>query len=315
MVLATIVVYAQPDQELASIVTALAGQRHRPLELLVVSNEPGRDLSWLAGLAEGTGAGAERPPTGCEVLEAERNLGWTGAVNLALEEAAARGVQYLLMLNTDVRLLSDDVISPLLSALRLEGTGFASPAIASWPETELVWYRGATVSRPSWATRHPGIGERYRGPSRGVVPIEVGCSCCMLASTQAMRRLGGFDERLFMYFEDADLAVRARAAGIATVLVDEPLVAHHPAHRRRGSIPSYYFGRNPFLLVAKHESGWPRVKGTGAATLRALHYGTRCSSLDALAAMAKGVVSGMSAVVRGAFSDSPAPAESRRGPR
>src|SRR5260370_32368614 len=40
-------------------------------------------------------------------------------------------------------------------------------------------------------------------------------------------RLGGFDARLFMYFEDTEYSLRARDAGFAILLVPPAIIHHH----------------------------------------------------------------------------------------
>lgn len=40
--------------------------------------------------------------------------------------------------------------------------------------------------------------------------------CCIVARTETLRRLGPFDDETFLFAEDMDLGLRARAAGIET---------------------------------------------------------------------------------------------------
>jgi GT2 family glycosyltransferase len=49
---------------------------------------------------------------------------------------------------------------------------------------------------------------------------------CMLARRSALTAVGGFDERYFLYWEDADLCRRLRAAGWTTRYVPQALVVH-----------------------------------------------------------------------------------------
>jgi GT2 family glycosyltransferase len=48
----------------------------------------------------------------------------------------------------------------------------------------------------------------------------------MFCRTQVLRELGGFDERFFLYFEDADLSRRVQNHGYRTVYIADVSVTH-----------------------------------------------------------------------------------------
>jgi GT2 family glycosyltransferase len=56
------------------------------------------------------------------------------------------------------------------------------------------------------------------------VPIITGC--LLLTSRADWDRLGGMDERYFLYGEDADFSRRAREAGLRPVIVPEATIVH-----------------------------------------------------------------------------------------
>lgn len=55
--------------------------------------------------------------------------------------------------------------------------------------------------------------------------------CAMVVRREAFERLRGFDGSFFLYYEDVDLSLRARAAGLRLAVHPEALVAH-PQHGR-----------------------------------------------------------------------------------
>ena len=64
--------------------------------------------------------------------------------------------------------------------------------------------------------------------------------------TETLRRLGPFDERIFLFAEDMDLGLRAADAGVDTVFRPDARVVHLDAHSTEPA-----FGGEPFELLAR----------------------------------------------------------------
>jgi N-acetylglucosaminyl-diphospho-decaprenol L-rhamnosyltransferase len=75
-------------------------------------------------------------------------------------------------------------------------------------------------------------GPLRREPWRSREPRIVGwaLAAALAAPTALLRRLGPFDPDAFLFYEDMDLCLRARAAGIPTVLHPEVLLTHTGGH-------------------------------------------------------------------------------------
>ncbi len=85
-------------------------------------------------------------------------------------------------------------------------------------------------------------------PWRSEKPCEVGwaIAACLVSQTRFLRELGPFDERIFMFCEDLDLALRAAKAGIPTELYPDVQVRHYGSH---STLPAY--GGEPHELFAR----------------------------------------------------------------
>ena len=84
--------------------------------------------------------------------------------------------------------------------------------------------------------------------------VEMVSGGCMMIRSEEFRSLQGFDERFFLYYEDADLCLRARHAGYAVVLNPDVQIIH----RGRGSFDTSYYDfyplyyRGKLLYCSKH---------------------------------------------------------------
>jgi GT2 family glycosyltransferase len=242
-----IVVYRQTDEELADFrrkLDLLEGQKR----LYVACNMPGRDLVEVLGDAVHLGTAS--------------NLGFCGGANLAARAAARDGYRHFLLLNTDVELLVSDLAERLLWALDEQGHGgFVSPGIVLSSDHSITCYRGGRILGPAWLTRFPTMGREWAYPGRGVIETELFSGCCVLIDLEAFWSVGGFDENLFMYYDEADLAFRAAAAGFRSYLLDEPLVAHVKLGSRLSELEAFFFARNAALLLRRNARGWRRCLG------------------------------------------------------
>jgi hypothetical protein len=92
------------------------------------------------------------------------------------------------------------------------------------------------------------IGERF------VERVPLASGCFMLVRTPLFARVGGFDPRFFMYFEDYDLSMRlAREAAIA--YVPEARIVHHGGEAaRKGWRHVAWFVSSAWRFFARH--GW-----------------------------------------------------------
>ncbi len=80
------------------------------------------------------------------------------------------------------------------------------------------------------------------------VPLLSGAA--LLARTETLQELGGFDEQYFMYHEDTDLSLRARLLGFRLLCLADAVVIHH---YRLGMSPSklFYLERNRLITLFK----------------------------------------------------------------
>lgn len=273
------VVYDQPDEHLRAFLDGLGSLSGGPYPVWLAVTKPGRSI---APLGEGV-----------TVVPLQENLGWTGGANAAAVQALAGGCRDLVLMNTDVQFLSADLVERLVGALRsAPDVGFVSPTITTFPDTSLVWYRGATFSSTTWITRHPRIGASFEVTGT-LVETSYPSGCCMAVRGETFAELGGFDETLFGYFDEADLSYRARARGWRSMLLDVPLLAHDHRGSELTAVAAYYFGRNPLVLSVKHRGAVGRAIALCAQLAVAPYYLARCVDGRARRAYLRGLRHGI----------------------
>tara|TARA_Y100000590_G_scaffold37936_1_gene40803 strand:- start:964 stop:1419 length:456 start_codon:yes stop_codon:yes gene_type:complete len=78
-----------------------------------------------------------------------------------------------------------------------------------------------------------------------------------------MHKIGMFDERIFMYYEDTDLSVRMRRNGWRIEYEPNSIIRHHHAGLSKEWSPGFTYNvtRSRIYIIWKH---WPRKEGINA---------------------------------------------------
>jgi N-acetylglucosaminyl-diphospho-decaprenol L-rhamnosyltransferase len=109
-------------------------------------------------------------------------------------------------------------------------------------------------------------------------PVGWAIAAAVAARTSTLRALGPFDAEQFLFFEDLDLCLRARAAGVPTLLHPDLTLEHRGGH---STGPAY--GGEPHALLARRRREVVRANlGSRALALddaaQALTFATRAAA-------------------------------------
>lgn len=155
---------------------------------------------------------------GAEVIEMGRNVGFPAAVNVALHRVTSPTT---LLLNPDL-VVGDKAIERCLAVLDCDPTvaivGPATRTPDGRPEPA-----AARHDRRAWhiVVESLGLVHMSRSLDRQMIhnrardrDVDTVNGAFMLVRTDVLRDLGGLDDSVFMYLEDADLCRRVRDAGL-----------------------------------------------------------------------------------------------------
>jgi GT2 family glycosyltransferase len=130
--------------------------------------------------------------------------------------------------------------------------GMAASKIVVWEEPGRIDKAGHLIY-PDGQNRGRGSGERDRGQYDRLEEALWPDGCAAMYRKEMLDQIGGFDEDLFAYADDAELGLRERIAGWRCVYVPGAVVRHH-----RGSTLGLksarrlmLIERNRVLLAAK----------------------------------------------------------------
>jgi GT2 family glycosyltransferase len=224
---------------------------------------------------------------GAEVLEAG-DVGFGAANNMGLERITA---SVTLLLNPDIVVREPAVVEKLARHARREDA-LHVPRLLN-PDGSVQRSAHPLPGRAREllpAVIHP---RALPGPLRHAAdpwladapddrPVGWAIAAAVAARTATLRRLGPFDAEQFLFFEDLDLCLRARASGVPTVLHPSLTMEHRGGH---ATGPAY--GGEPHALLARRRREVVRAN-LGARALawddaaQALTFATRAAARTAV---------------------------------
>ncbi len=191
----------------------LLAQTLAPLEVIVVDNHPAeRTADALDALRH----------EAVRILRPGRNLGYCRACDLAAGLATG---EWVFFCNPDAR-PEPDCLERLLEAAA-PGVGILGAQVLLPEATVNAGANPVHLSGLSWSGG-------YGGPREHGAPRDVACvsGAALAIRTELYRRLGGHCPAFDMYYDDVDLAWRARLAGERVRFVPSAVVIHDYAFER-----------------------------------------------------------------------------------
>jgi GT2 family glycosyltransferase len=180
-----------------------------------------------------------------------RNGGLAAACNAGA--AIARG-DLLVMLNNDTEAEPGWLAALADAAVRNLGAGAIASKMLLYDRRDVLHNAGDLMGCDG-IPRNRGVWQVDTGQYDDSPEVFGGCGGGAAYRRAAWEQAGGFDERLFMYLEDVDLAWRLRLLGWGAVFAPQARLVHHLSATGGGTLASYYTGRNTLWVIAKDMPG------------------------------------------------------------
>lgn len=198
----------------------------------------------------------------------DKNIGFTGGYNNGMKKALEDGADYILIVNNDT-IMDPNLIKNLLAVLEQDPKiGVAVPKIYfakghefhkdRYKKDELgrvLWYAGGSQDWANVKSIHRGVDEVDHGQYDKIEQTDFATGCCMMFPRQVLEKVGLFDEKYFLYYEDADLNERIKRAGYKIYYVPTAVLTHLNAASTGGSgsnLHDYYISRNRMLFGLRY---------------------------------------------------------------
>lgn len=158
------------------------------------------------------------------VIERGTNDGFGRACNDAAAHAKS---EILFFLNPDTEFLSGN-IAEFLNVLQEPKIGIASPFLVNPDGSMQAWSYGSKINL--WQIIKNNLWTSKVSPEKppkDLCPTSWVSGAALAIKSSLFKKIGGFDDNFFMYFEDVDLCHQAEKLGFQTVVSPKMCLLHH----------------------------------------------------------------------------------------
>lgn len=205
-----------------------------------------------------------------KIIRSEKNLGFAGGQNLGIKWGLENGMDYFVIVNNDV-LVDENFIIELLATFKIHSDcGLVSPKIyfakghefhkdryKSEELGKVIWYAGGKMDWKNVLASHRGVDEVDHGQFDKLEETDYASGCCEMIRREVFEKIGLFDEKYFLYYEDNDLSQRAKRSKFGIYYQPKAILWHKNAGSTGGSgsqLQDYYITRNRLLFGFKYAS-------------------------------------------------------------
>jgi GT2 family glycosyltransferase len=199
-----------------------------------------------------------------KIIRSEENLGFSGGQNLGIKYSLKNKADYVIVMNNDVYLDNNFIVNLLETFKEKKDCGLASPKIyfakgyeyhkdryAKDNLGKIIWYAGGEIDWKNVIAFHKGVDEVDNGQFDKVEKTDFASGCCVMIKKEVFEKIGFFDEKYFLYYEDNDFSQRAKKHHFYSYIQPNSIIWHKNAGSAGGpgsSLQDYYISRNRMLF-------------------------------------------------------------------
>lgn len=181
-----------------------------------------------------------------KVINSTYNRGYGGGNNLGVKYAIGN---YIVVLNPDT-IVEEGWLHELIRPLVKEDRIVTIPKVLSYDGTKIN-----TCGNQFHFTGLAFIIGFNRQPNTYNDRIKVSAisGCCFAITRENYLQLGGFDENIFMYYDDIDFSINARTNGFEIILIPTAIIRHDYALRLQYK-KIYMLEKGRYFIIKKYYS-------------------------------------------------------------
>lgn len=184
------------------------------------------------------------------------NIGFGAAANIGIRYALERNASTITLCNPDA-VLNKNCAQKLISIVQTKKAHIVSPVIYNDAACNKIWFAGGIIS---FLRLHATHQKMLMPPTQELYyDTDYITGCVMVVHADVFKKIGLFDERFFLYYEDADLSLRARNVGYILGIVKDAKAYHHEVSENFKENKTYFLVLSGLLFFHKHAHGFSKI--------------------------------------------------------
>lgn len=203
------------------------------------------------------------------LIKSKKNLGWCGANNLGIKLAIDKKADYIMLLNIDIKIIDKQWLDILIDSsyknpeydiLGCAQNEYDDPNcshINEWTKYILyhgnrdyvfMWDKECNENPNAYAYKEEDLN------NNAILDVYFVQGAAMLIKSELFNKIGYFNDKLFMFYDEVEFCRRAHALGKKIGLVCKSRICHYGGGTTQSSKKerrkrNFWFTRNKYIMV------------------------------------------------------------------
>lgn len=239
-------------ETLSTCLTSIFQSNYNNFEVVVIDNNS----------KDGSFEKARHNFSRAHFIKNSSNIGFAQGNNVGIRFALEKFADYVFLLNNDATIEPTSLTTLIKNAEKNSRAGILSPIIKK-ADGNSIWFAGGNLNFKKMRAEH-----NFDIASSQPYNTQYLSGCAMLIKKEVFKKIGLFDERYFLYYEDADLSFRAMKAGFDLLVVPQSSVVHLEQSNEKNNSKIYWLVLSGLIFFLTHTSGKQRLRMRSYIILR-----------------------------------------------
>ncbi|MDX4038251.1 glycosyltransferase family 2 protein [Aliarcobacter skirrowii] len=190
------------------------------------------------------------------LLQNETNTGGSGGFDRGIQYVMKQNYTYVALLDNDILLESDTILNLIKYIKENPKVGVVGSKICTMDNPEILQEMGSFIDfSEKFNIETPLKGHKDDDSLPEVASCDYVPACCLITTNEVLNKVGSFNIKHFIYWDDMDWCTRVKRAGYEIHAINNSRVFHKMgSSNNTNTFGIYYFERNRILFFLKYLS-------------------------------------------------------------